>query len=610
MTVLQEKEYNQKWDWQLFARLAKFVRPYKKEIIFIIILMFLVAGVDTAFPLMTKYAIDKFVVTGQRENMHLFIMTFIFLVIIQAVNVYIFIVLAGKFDMYVCYDIRKKGFQKLQELSFSYYDKTSVGWLMARIISDIRKLGDILAWGLVDIVWSFCFILFISIVMLILNWKLALMVMTVVPALVFVSMVFQKKILKSYREVRRINSQITSDFNEGISGAKTTKTLAREKENLKEFQMDTSKMYKSSVRAAVFSSIYLPIVITLGSIGTGLVLWYGGVGVQTDVISYGTLVAFLSYTIQFFEPVRPLARVIAEFQSARASAERVVSLIETKSEICDGSKVTEKFGTFYDPKIENWPEIKGEIIFKDVSFSYVENEDVLIDFNLKVRAGEKIALIGSTGCGKSTIVNLACRFYEPDKGEILVDGINYREISQMCIHSNLGYVLQTPHLFSGTIRDNIAYGNNEASIDKVIAAAKLVNAHGFIMDMSDGYESEVGEGGGRLSIGQKQLISFARAILADPKIFVLDEATSSIDTETEMIIQNAIAKLLEGRTSFIIAHRLSTIRNADRILVLKDGKIIEEGNHFTLLDRKGHYYNLYMKQFMNESENDVLNVVS
>ena len=284
-------------------------------------------------------------------------------------------------------------------------------------------------------------------------------------------------------------------------------------------------------------------------------------------------------------------------------------MIETDLEIYDKKEVIEKFGTIYSPKIENWPEIKGEIIFKNVSFSYVENEDVLTDFNLKVEAGEKIAFIGATGCGKSTVVNLACRFYEPDEGQILVDGIDYREISQLCIHSNLGYVLQTPHLFSGSIRDNIAYGNQEVSMEKVISAAKLVNAHGFIMDMTDAYESEVGEGGSRLSIGQKQLISFARAILADPKIFVLDEATSSIDTETEVIIQNAIGKLLEGRTSFIIAHRLSTIRNADRILVLKDGKIIEEGNHFSLLDNKGHYYNLYTKQFIEEKESGILNNV-
>jgi len=605
--AFEEKEYKKRFDLTLWKKLLTFCKPYKKKIILLGFFMLSLAGIDVLFPLMSKYAIDNYVIPGKTEGIEIYAIVFFAMVAIQAVNVFFFIDIAGKIETHLTYDIRKKGFLKLQELSFNYYDKTPVGWLMARMTSDSQRLGSFISWGLVDMVWGGSLMILISVVMLILNVKLALITMTVVPVLVVMSIYFQKVILKAYRKVRKTNSKITGAFNEGITGAKTTKTLVRESENLKEFQVHTRDMYKSSVRAAIFSSLYLPAILTLGSIGTGLALWFGGEGVIAGVVTYGTLVAFISYSVQFFEPLQEMARVFAELQNAQASAERIFSMIDEVPQIKDNSQVTREFGSIMKMKQENWPEIKGGITFDNVSFHYKEGENILENFQLDIKAGETIAFIGETGSGKSTIVNLACRFYEPTQGSIKIDGVDYRERSMLWLHSNLGYVLQTPHLFSGTIKENIAYGRLDSTNNEIIEAAKLVDAHEFIMKMENDYDSEVGEGGAKLSTGEKQLISFARAILADPRIFVLDEATSSVDTETEQLIQKAIHTMLEGRTSFIIAHRLSTIRSADRILVIKNGKITEQGNHKELIKQKGYYYNLYTNQFMDEHESKVLN---
>lgn len=606
MTTNQETEYNNGFDFGLWIKLFNYIKPYKKYMIRLSIVMIGVGGIDVIFPLMTKYAIDSFVRNNTLSGIWGFGVIYALLVLAQAVNIRLLAINAGKIETNVVYDIRHRGFDKLQQLSFSYYDKTPVGWIMARMTSDIQRLGDTIAWGLVDLVWGITMMTGIAAVMLVMNFKLAVISLSVVPMLAIVSLYFQQKILKAYRKVRKINSRITGAFNEGISGAITTKTLVREEENLNEFKVLTGEMFSYSVKAAIYSSIYLPIVLTLGSIGTGLALWFGGRGVILESIGYGTLVLFVSYTIQFFEPVRELARIFAEFQSAQASAERILSLIETEPEITDSEEILDQYGNVFNPNEENWQEIKGDIIFKNVSFSYKNGEKVLEDFDLSVKSGESIALVGETGSGKSTIVNLLCRFYEPVAGEILIDEVNYKKRSQAWLQSNLGYVLQTPHLFSGTVGDNIRYGKLSATDDEITRAAKLVNAHEFIMKLEKGYDTEVGEGGNRLSTGEKQLISFARAIIANPRIFVLDEATSSVDTETEKIIQNAIQKVLKGRTSFIIAHRLSTIRSADRILVIKDGRIVEEGNHNKLIKQKGHYYRLYTNQFMEEQKKELL----
>ncbi|MBS4534822.1 ABC transporter ATP-binding protein [Clostridium sp. D2Q-14] len=605
MTGFEEQDYSSKLDLSIWKRIFKYMRNYKKYLIILGFVMVSVAGIDLIFPLMTRRAIDNFVVPGNVNGLGRFTIVYVLLILFQVVNVGLFIALAGKIEMGIQYDIRKLGFKKLQELSFTYYDKTPIGWIMARMTSDVRRLGETISWGLVDSAWGLTFMFGVAVVLLVLNFKLALITLSVVPILAILSMYFQKKILKAYRDVRKINSKITGSFNEGISGAQTTKTLVREEENLKEFTDLTGSMRYVSIRAAIFSALFLPIVLTLGSLGTGLALWFGGNGVLTENISYGTLVAFLSYTTLFFEPVREIARVFAELQAAQASAERVISLVEMEPDIKDNEGIRREYGDILNPKEDNWEDLKGDIEYKNVVFKYENGEKVLEKFNLKIKSGETIALVGETGSGKSTIVNLVCRFYEPSEGEILIDGIDYRKRSLSWLHSNIGYVLQSPHLFSGTIMENIKYGGNNITEMDVIRVSKLVNAHEFITKLDKGYDTQVGEGGGKLSTGQKQLISFARAIVSNPRIFVLDEATSSIDTETEKKIQDAIEKVLQDRTSFIIAHRLSTIVNSDRILVIKKGKIIEEGTHKQLIKNKGYYYDLYTNQFKEEEINSI-----
>lgn len=605
MTEFHEEDYSQEFDLGIWKKLIKYMKPHKREILILVLVMVGVAAIDAIFPYMNKYAINNYILKETTSGLGGFAAIYALLAVVQAINVWAFIAFAGKLETGLGYDIRKDGFERLQELTFSYYDKTAVGWLMARMTSDIRKLGQIISWGIVDGVWGIPMMIFMMIMMFINNFKLTLITIAVVPFLMIISFYFQKRILKASRKVRKINSKITGSFNEGITGAKTTKTLVREEKNLEEFSGITADMKQSSIRAAILSSMYLPIVLTVASIGTALALTIGGRAVYLKIIDYGTLVLFLSYTIHFFEPIFHLARIFAQFQSAQASAERTMSLIETEPEIQDSPDVIKKYGDNLNPIRENWPEIKGAINFKNVSFYYTEEEQILKNFNLSVKPGETIALVGETGSGKSTIVNLLCRFYEPVSGEIRIDGVDYRQRSQLWLHENIGYVLQTPHLFSGTIRENIRYGKLQADEDDIIAAAKLVNAHGFISRLEKGYDTEVGEGGGLLSTGQKQLISFARAVISNPVIFVLDEATSSIDTEMEQIIQQAINNILKGRTNFIIAHRLSTIRSADRILVIRDGKIIEEGNHKQLLEQHGYYYNLYTHQFMEEKQREI-----
>lgn len=604
--MTQESVNYDKIEINIWKSFFKYLKPYKLEFGVLTIMMIFLGILDSIFPLMTKYAIDNFIEKNTMAGIEKFTLIYFTAVVFLSLTVYLFIVQAGNLETKMAYDIRKIGFEKLQLLPLSYYDDKAVGWLMARMTSDISRLSETISWSLVDLAWGFSMMTAVTIAMMRLNFKLALITLSVIPILAVISFYFQKRILKAQRDVRKINSKITAAYNEDIQGAKTTKTLVREDINLQEFSEITTSMRDKSIRATVISSVYLPIVLTLGSVGTALALNFGGKDVLVNVISYGTLVAFISYTAQFYEPVRQIAVIFAELQAAQASAERVFSLLNEVPAIMDSDEVVAKFGDLLNPKKELWPEIKGAVEFKNISFSYKTGETILDNFNLKVKPGETIALVGETGSGKSTIVNLFCRFYEPTNGEILIDGINYKDLPQNWIHENLGYVLQAPHLFSGTIRDNIRYGNLDATDEEIIEASKLVDAHKFIMETEKGYDTEVGEGGGLLSTGQKQLISFARAVVRNPRLFVLDEATSSIDTETEKIIQDAIHKVLDGRTSFVIAHRLSTIRNADRILVIRDGKIEEAGNHKELIRQKGYYYNLYTNQFIEEKSLDVL----
>ena len=606
----EEQEFNtDHLDTKLWRRILKHFFVYKKDLTIIFISMISIACVDIAFPYLNKLAIDYFVLeNGDLSKLWPFGLIYGFLILVQVFVVYFFIKFTGKVEMQFAYDIRNQAFKKLQELSFSYYDKTPQGWIMARMTSDIGRLADIVSWSIIDLIWGSTLIIGVSIVMLVVNWRLALLVLVVVPFLAYISVIFQKKILQRYRLTRKINSKITAAYSEGILGAKTTKTMGLEDQQSAEFRELTSSMKSESVKAAILSAAFMPIVMGLGAFSSAMLIWIGGQQVLVGTIAFGTLVLFTQYASQFFEPLRQIARLLAEFQMAQASAERVLSLLNADVDLVDRDDVVEKYGSILEPKTEVYEKVKGDVEFDNVSFYYKEEEPVLINFNLKVNRGETIALVGETGSGKSTIVNLICRFYEPKSGVIRIDGVNTKDRSLGWLHSNLGYVLQAPHLFSGTIKENIRYGDLNASDEAIVEAAKRVSAHEFIMNMEEGYDTEVGEGGGRLSTGQKQLISFARAILANPSIFILDEASSSIDTETEQIIQTAIESVLHDKTTFIIAHRLSTIVNADRILLIDKGRIVEDGTHSQLMHKKGRYYRLYTNQFNEDRQNELLQI--
>ncbi|MEG1525151.1 MAG: ABC transporter ATP-binding protein [Clostridia bacterium] len=604
MNMQEEQDFSaKKVDFHLWRRLYRYALRNRSTVGMVLVALLIVAAVDVLYPLFTSYAIDRFVVPKTTEGAIAFTILYAFAVLLQGLGVIVFIRFCGKLEMRIAYDIRQDAFGKLQQLSFSFYDKTAVGYIMARMVSDVSRLSEMVAWSLVDVLWSSLYIIGSIAAMFALSWRLALIVLAVLPLLAVISVYLQKKILQYQRAARKQNSRITSAFNEGIMGAVTTKTLVREDQNAAEFHTLTNRMKQISIRSALVSAAFFPIIISLGAIGTGLALTLGGNGVingQTAMIgaiTAGTLVAFISYSTQLFDPIQQLANILAELLGAQASAERVIALIDTIPDIIDSPEILAKYGNISHPKPENWEHIHGDITFAHVTFAYQKGETVLSDFSLHVQAGQTIALVGETGAGKSTIVNLICRFYEPTSGKILIDGIDYRERSQLWLQSNLGYVLQTPHLFSGTIRDNICFGQPNASDAQIVAAARLVHADEFIQKLPKGYTTEVGEGGARLSTGQKQLISFARVVLKDPRIFVLDEATSSIDTETEQLIQTAITHVLSGRTNFIVAHRLSTIRTADHILVIRGGRVVEQGTHEALLAQNGYYHNLYTQQF-------------
>lgn len=599
---LDQKDYHSdKIDLKVWKRLVAYALRRKAAVARLMCTLLVVSGIDLLYPQLTRYAIDHFITGATTQGLGVFAAVYVLAVAVQGAGVFFFVRGAGRLEMDISYDIRQDAFTRLQELSFSFYDVTSVGWLMARMGSDVARLSEMIAWSLVDLCWSGFFVVGIVAVLLAMNWKLGLLILTVAPVIAVLCVFFQRRILRQQRLVRAANSRITGAFNEGISGAVTTKTLVREERSNGEFYALTGQMRAASVRAALWGALFMPLIVCLGSVATAMALVRGGSLVLTGALGLGTLSAFVSYTTQLFDPIQQLANILAEMQAAQASAERVIDLMDTKPEVTDSPQVEAVFGTSLAPKKENWPPITGRVEFKDVGFCYNTGERVLEHFNLTVEPGQTIALVGETGAGKSTIVNLVCRFYEPTEGQVLIDGADYRTRSQLWLHSALGYVLQTPHLFSGTIADNIRYGKPEAAMDEVRAAARLASAAGFIEAMPEGYDTQVGEGGGRLSTGQKQLVCFARVLLADPRIFVLDEATSSIDTETEQLIQNAISKVLEGRTSFVVAHRLSTVRTADKILVIHAGKIAEAGTHEQLLALKGRYYQLYTHQYHTES---------
>ncbi len=592
-------------DLKLWRRLWVFTLPYRGLVWRLVLCALGTAVFDTGIPWVTKFVVDDLASGAAARPLWLYGAAYAFLVLGLAACVLGFLWTGGALRTNVGRDIREAGFDNLQRLSFSFFDRHPVGWLMARMTSDCERLTNILAWGVLDLVWGFAVMSSITVVMFAVDWRLALALLAVVPVLAWGSRYFQRRILGSSREVRRANSRLTAAYNEGIMGVRTTKSFVREEANAVEFGALSGEMYAASVRNALQSAVYLPLVLVLASVATGLVLGVGGERVLSGAIPLGTLVLFLSFARLFFDPIQQLARLFAELQMAQASAERVLGLVESVPEIQDSAAVRariEAAGSAPSPglAIDGGEDRIGELCFEDVGFSYTDGQTVLHAFNLHVHPGETIALVGETGGGKSTILSLLCRFYEPTEGRILIDGVDYRERSLAWLQSHLGIVLQTPQLFSGTVAENIRYGKLEATDEEVQAAAKLVGAHEFILDLADGYEEQVGESGNRLSTGQKQLLSFARAVLKAPQLLVMDEATSSIDTETEAKIQRGLERVLAGRTSFVIAHRLSTIRRADRILVIEHGAILEAGTHAELLAKRGRYHALYTQQSLRE----------
>lgn len=607
----QYEETNfEKFKFSTWTKILKIILKNKKSLIAMIIFIIGSTCVDIFYPLLNTFVLDTYFTDTPSQDpttLTWVVLGYVAVVIVMGVTVWGFIFFASKVEEETTYEIRMQAFDKIQKLSFSYFDTTPSGWLMARMTSDARKLSNIISWSVIDLLWGIMLMIGILIISFIIDWRLALILISLLPVFVVISIYCQKKILKEYRGVRKINSSITAAYNESFLGANTSKTLVLEEDNNQSFNKIINNMRRRSVKASLFSSLYWPSILFIGYIGVAIVCGVGSNYVIAGAIKVSTLYLFVDYSIKFFDPIMMIARVLADLQQAQASAERVLQLIEEKPDIEDKTEVIEKYGDLYNHKKENWEAIQGQIEFKNVSFRYKNtNLNVLTDFNLDIKAGEMVAFVGETGSGKSTIINLISRFYEPTEGEIYIDGVNYQERSLSWLHHNLGYVLQTPQLFSGTIKENIMYGKLDATMDEVIAASKLANAHEFISKLEKGYDTLVGEGGNKLSLGEKQLISFARAIVGDPRIIILDEATSSIDTENEKYILEAMKTVLKNRTSLVVAHRLSTVVDADKIIVLRNGKILEMGTHKELLAKKGYYFDLYKNQFMQELENKMI----
>lgn len=582
-------------------KLKPFLATYKWMFIAMIVGTVLVGVLNTVLPLFQQYAFDNFIAKNTLSGLAPFIILYVLCLAVTMGVDYIASYNCCRLELYILRDMRRTVFNHLQTLSVSYFNVNSVGRIHARVMSDTSNIASIISWDVYQGGWNITYILSAVIIMLALNWVLALCVIVIIPLVALVSCYFQRRLTILNRRVREINSEITGGFNEGITGVETSKTLSVEDKLDKRFYNNTNRMHKQATRLGHHRALFYTIISFASSVALALVLWYGGIISMEDAAFIGTLTVFMTYAQGIMSPVQWTVDAIADLITVKVNVERVTTLLNTKSDVSDTPEVIEKYGDTFNAKTENWEDLHGDIEFKDVTFKYPDGDEYVLEhFNLKVPQGTNVAIVGETGAGKSTLVNLVCRFFEPTEGQVLIDGRDARERSVGWLHSHIGYVLQTPHLFSGTVRENLLYGKEDATDEQLMAACKSVNADKIIARLDKGLDTVVGEGGNTLSTGEKQLLSFARAILADPAIFVLDEATSSIDTITEHLIQEAIEKLMEGRTSFVIAHRLSTIRSADVILVVNSGKIVERGRHEELLAKRGYYYNLYIKQFREE----------
>ena len=585
-------------------RLFPYLKKYRKTLLLMVACGLLATGVDVGMPLLQRYALNHFVAGNTLDTLPWYIIIYVAAIVFASWMNFVSCNGAMRTEVSVNRDLRTEAFNHLQTLSFSYFNQNSVGWIHSRVMSDTSRIGSLVSWTMMDAVWHTSYLVGSLAVMLAINARLALLVMTILPLIVILFALFQKKLIFANRKIRELNSRITGDINEGITGAKTVKTLVAEEKMAGDFVKDTAEMKRTSVRAARLRGAFAVTMNLASSLALAIVLWQGGYIAAAEV---GTFSMFMSYAQGMMEPVRWIVDAISDVITTQVNIERLTRLLNTKSDVSDSPEVIERYGDAFSPKKENWEPIRGDIEFEDVSFRYPDgHEYVLEHFNLKIPFGSNIAIVGETGAGKSTLVNLVCRFFEPTSGRVLIDGRDARERSQLWLHSAIGYVLQTPHLFSGTIRENLLYGNPGATEEQIEKALKLVSADEVVARMEKGIDTDVGEGGDLLSTGEKQLISFARAILADPRILVLDEATASVDTLTEQRIQSAIDTVIQGRTSLVIAHRLSTVRNADLILVVKDGKIVEKGTHKDLMAAKGPYYRLYTRQYEDEATSSIL----
>ncbi len=586
----EEEEFTTQFNGKIALRILSLTKPYWKWLLGFLSAIGFVSLLDSFFTYLNKQIVDQAIVTGDPSALFRIGGLYGVLILVQAAGVFAFIYLAGVLGERIRYDLRQKMFDHLQDLSLAYYNRTPVGWIMSRVTSDSERVADLVTWGLLAVTWALMNILTAAYFMLLINARLAIIVLAMVPVLIIIAIQFRRRILAEYRASRKANSRITAAFNETITGVRVVKALGKETENLGEFNGLTQEMFRASYRAAWLSALFLPTVQMISAFALGAVILYGGLQVNLGTMTIGGIQAFITYITFMLWPIQDLARVYAELQNAIASAERMFSLIDAVPDVLD------------QPGASDPGTLQGEIVFDNVSFNYDDGKPVLANFNLTIMPGETIALVGPTGGGKSTIVNLLCRFFEPTQGVIYINGVDYRQVSLEAIQSRLGIVLQTPHLFSGTIRENIRYGRLAATDEDVDAASRLAGAYEFIEKLPLGFNEDVGEGGNRLSTGQKQLISLARAVLAQPEIFIMDEATSSVDTLTEALIQRGMENMMKNRTSLVIAHRLSTIRQADRILVIEGGRIVEMGAHAQLIRSQGRYYQLYTRQFRHERE--------
>ncbi len=570
-------------DINVFKDLIKFYKiEYKK--LYMLMFVVVISGIlQAVVPLSIKLLTDDFIT---KQNLKGFIIAgigFFSLVIISTLAIYSFYVFGGKLEYQVSKEIRKSVFERIEKFSLTNIKKYETGELISRLTSDVQKLSEVFSWGVIDACHSIIVLLISISIMLYLSYTLTLMLFLILPAIYIVTVIFQKNILKFQRKVRDYNSKIIRSYTESLSYIKTIKALGIEDKKKKEFKAYNEKYRKYNLLSILISAIFVPTVMFVASIGVGFAFNFSSISVMRNVMTYGAFLSFLTYSFQIFEPFKMLAQIFTDLKSAQASAERVFQILYEEDEILEEE--------------ESDLDFEGNIKFENVSFHYFDDDKLILKgFNFEIKNGESVAFIGSTGSGKSTIVNLICKFYNPTSGGIYLDGINYRNIDKTCLYNNLGYVLQQPQLFSISIKENIKFGNENATDEEILKVCNLLGIDEFISKLPNGIDTVIGETGYNISGGQKQLISFARALIKNPKLLVLDEATSSIDTETEKIIQNKMKDILKGKTSIIVAHRLSTIKHCDKIVLIENGNILEQGTHLELLDKKGIYYKMYISE--------------